>query len=92
MAWMGYRKPTQIAYRASKSALNKVMQGLATTLEPEGIPVVVVDPGWVRTDMGGMDADEDADVVAAGILDISAGLTLAETGKFYRFSGEERAF
>jgi NAD(P)-dependent dehydrogenase (short-subunit alcohol dehydrogenase family) len=92
MAWMGYRKPTQIAYRASKSALNKVMQGLATTLEPEGIPVVVVDPGWVRTDMGGMDADEDADVVAAGILDISAGLTLAETGKFFRFSGEERAF
>ncbi|AKS47055.1 Short-chain dehydrogenase [Octadecabacter temperatus] len=92
MAWMGYRKPTQIAYRASKSALNKVMQGLATMLEPDGIPVVVVDPGWVRTDMGGMDAEEDPDVVAAGILDISAGLTLAETGKFFRFTGEERDF
>ncbi|MDA9208160.1 SDR family NAD(P)-dependent oxidoreductase [Octadecabacter sp.] len=92
MAWMGYRKPTQIAYRASKSALNKVMQGLATMLEPDRIPVVLVDPGWVRTDMGGMDADEDPDVVAAGILDISAGLTLAETGKFFRFTGEERDF
>lgn len=92
MAWMGYRKPTNIAYRASKSALNKVMQGLATMLEADGIPVVVVDPGWVRTDIGGMDADEDPDLVAAGILDISAGLTLAETGKFFRFSGEERDF
>ena len=92
MAWMGYRKPTQIAYRASKSALNKVMQGLATMLEPMSIPVVLVDPGWVRTDMGGMDADEDPVEVAAGILDISAGLTLAETGKFFRFSGEEREF
>ncbi|MGJ8621190.1 MAG: SDR family NAD(P)-dependent oxidoreductase [Yoonia sp.] len=92
MAWMGYRKPTQIAYRASKSALNKVMQGLATMLEPDGIPVVLVDPGWVRTDMGGMDADEDAAEVAAGILDIAAGLTLADTGKFFRFTGEERDF
>lgn len=92
MAWMGYRKPTQIAYRASKSALNKVMQGLASMLEPDGIPVVLVDPGWVRTDMGGMDADEDPIEVAAGILDISAGLTLAETGKFFHFSGEEREF
>ncbi|KIN78781.1 SDR family NAD(P)-dependent oxidoreductase [Sulfitobacter mediterraneus] len=92
MAWMRYRKPTQIAYRASKSTLNKVMQGLATSLEPDGILVVLVDPGWVRTDMGGMDADEDPDDVAAGFLDISAGLTLAETGKFFRFTGEEREF
>ncbi|MEN8917320.1 MAG: SDR family NAD(P)-dependent oxidoreductase [Octadecabacter sp.] len=92
MAWMGYRKPTQIAYRASKSALNKVMQGLATSLEPIGIPVALVDPGWVRTDMGGIGADEDPNTVAAGILDVCAGLTLAKTGKFFRFSGEEREF
>ncbi|MEL6957683.1 MAG: SDR family NAD(P)-dependent oxidoreductase [Pseudomonadota bacterium] len=92
MAWMGYRKPTQIAYRASKAALNKAMQGLATMLEPDEIPVVLIDPGWVRTDMGGKDADEDPAVVAAGILNISAGLTLAETGKFFLFSGEEREF
>jgi hypothetical protein len=42
--------------------------------------------------MGGIDADEDPVAVAAGILDISAKLTLAETGKFFRFSGEEREF
>lgn len=52
MAWMGYRKADRIAYRASKAAVNKVMQGLATALEPEGIPVALVDPGWVRTDEG----------------------------------------
>ncbi len=92
MAWMGYRKPDRIAYRASKAALNKVMQGLATELEPEGIPVALVDPGWVRTDMGGPEADEDPAAVARGIIEIAEKLTLCDTGKFFRFTGEERAF
>lgn len=92
MAWMGYRKADRIAYRASKAAVNKVMQGLATALEPDGIPVALIDPGWVRTDMGGLDAEEDPDDVARGILDIAMRLTLSDTGKFFRFTGEERAF
>ena len=92
MAWMGYRKPDRIAYRASKAALNKTMQGLATALEPEGIPVVLVDPGWVRTDMGGPEAEEDPAAVARGILDLAGRLSLADTGKFFRFTGEERSF
>ena len=92
MAWMGYRKADRIAYRASKAAVNKVMQGLATALEPEGIPVALVDPGWVRTDMGGPEAEEDPDEVARGILDIALRLTPEDTGKFFRFTGEERAF
>lgn len=92
MSWMGYRKSDRIAYRATKVALNKVMQGLATDLEPLGIAVALVDPGWVRTDMGGTDAEEDPDVVAGGILDLAERLTLAETGKFLRHTGEERPF
>lgn len=92
MAWMGYRTADQIAYRASKSALNKVMQGLATRLEPENIPVVLVDPGWVRTDMGGAGADLDPDTVANGILDLAERLTIADTGGFFRHDGSQRAF
>ena len=92
MAWMGYRKSDRIAYRASKAAVNKVMQGLATDLEPEGIVVALVDPGWVRTDMGGTDADEDPAAVARGILDIAETITPERTGRFFRFTGEEREF
>jgi len=92
MAWMGYRKSDRIAYRASKAALNKIMQGLATDLEEEGITVALVDPGWVRTDMGGAEAAEDPKDVAAGILDLAERLTIADTGKFFRFTGEEREF
>ncbi|MBN9670293.1 SDR family oxidoreductase [Roseibium aggregatum] len=92
MSWMGYRKSDTLAYRASKAAVNKVMQGLATELEPEGIPVVLVDPGWVRTDMGGPQADNCPIEVAEGIFRIGEGLTLADTGKFLRWTGEERPF
>lgn len=92
MSWMGYRKSDHIAYRASKAAVNKVMQGLATAVEPDGIAVALVDPGWVRTDMGGAAAEEDPHEVGKGILALAERLTLADTGRFFRFSGEERAF
>lgn len=92
MSWMGYRKPDTLAYRASKAAVNKVMQGLATELEPEGIPVALIDPGWVRTSMGGAAADNCPVDVAAGILNVAAKLDLERTGRFFKWSGEERSF
>lgn len=92
MAFMGYAKSDRIAYRASKAAVNKVMQGLATDLAPHGIASILVDPGWVRTDMGGPEADEDPGNVARGILDLAGRVRLDDTGKFFRFTGEERAF
>lgn len=92
MSWMGYAKSDRIAYRASKAAVNKVMQGLATDLEAEGISVGLIDPGWVRTDMGGDDADNDPADVARGILSVAEALTLARTGRFFKWTGEERDF
>ncbi|AUC54435.1 short-chain dehydrogenase [Sagittula sp. P11] len=92
MAFMGYAKSDRIAYRASKTAVNKVMQGLATDLAPEGIACVLVDPGWVQTDMGGTGAPVTPEAVAQGILDLADRLTLADTGRFFRFTGEERPF
>ena len=53
MGSMSYARSDRIAYRASKAAVNKVMQGLATDLKPMGIAVVLLHPGWVKTDMGG---------------------------------------
>lgn len=56
---------------------------------PRGVRELVVD---LRDDMGGSDADEDPARVAHGILDIGATLDIARTGKFLRWTGEERAF
>jgi NAD(P)-dependent dehydrogenase (short-subunit alcohol dehydrogenase family) len=41
------------AYRSSKAAVNMVMRSLAVDLASRGITCVVLNPGWVRTDMGG---------------------------------------
>jgi NAD(P)-dependent dehydrogenase (short-subunit alcohol dehydrogenase family) len=41
------------AYRSSKAAVNSVMKSLAVDLAARGITCIVLNPGWVRTDMGG---------------------------------------
>ena len=92
MGSMSHAKSDRIAYRASKAAVNKVMQGLATDLEPMGIAVAQVHPGWVRTDMGGGSADIDVATSAAGILEIAEGLTLDRTGRFYNYDGSALPF
>ena len=39
-------------YRASKAAVLNLGRNLAKDLEPEGVPVGIYHPGWVKTDMG----------------------------------------
>ena len=92
MGSMSYAKSDHLAYRASKAAVNKVMQGLATDLQRSGIAVASIHPGWVRTDMGGRGADIEAGESARGILDIAERLDLAGTGKFLRYDGWEMAW
>jgi NAD(P)-dependent dehydrogenase (short-subunit alcohol dehydrogenase family) len=76
-----------MAYRTSKAAVNKAMQCLAHDLRPAGVPVIVLHPGWVRTDMGGGGADLSAQESAAGILKLADGLTMQDTGGFFRWDG-----
>jgi NAD(P)-dependent dehydrogenase (short-subunit alcohol dehydrogenase family) len=77
----------RMSYRASKTAVNKIMQGLAIDLKPKGIPVALVHPGWVRTDMGGGAADLSPEESANGILALGDGLTIEKTGGFFRWDG-----
>ena len=94
-SWMGsmsHTKSDRIAYRASKAAVNKVMQGLAAELLGEGIAVATVHPGWVRTDMGGPSADVSPQDSAAGLLKLCDELTMQETGHFWNFDGARLAW
>lgn len=88
MARMNYAKSDRIAYRASKTAVNKLMQGLATDLAGEAIAVRAIDPGWARTDMGGPDAEVEVSDAAAGVLARAWELGMASTGTFVDYSGK----
>jgi len=45
-----------LAYRASKTALNQVVRTMACEWKEDGIAIVALNPGWVRTRMGGDNA------------------------------------
>lgn len=88
MGSMSHTKSDRIAYRSSKAAVNKVMQGLAGELRAEHIAVATAHPGWVRTDMGGNLADISVEESAAGVLDLCERLDLSNTGHFWNWDGE----
>ena len=78
-----------VAYRASKAGLNRIAQCLAADLRPDGVTAIALHPGWVRTDMGGAAADLSVEDSAAGVIRVCAGLTLADTGRFLDYRGQD---
>jgi NAD(P)-dependent dehydrogenase (short-subunit alcohol dehydrogenase family) len=92
MGSLSYAASDHVAYRASKAAANKVTQCLATDLAQEGIAVAAIHPGWVRSDMGGPQADIDTVESAAGIKKVIKGLSVKTTGRFWNYDGTELAW
>ena len=81
-----------IAYRSSKAAVNMVMRSLAIDLAPRGITCVVVNPGWVRTDMGGPQATLTATDSVKRLRHLIETLGPAQSGKFFNYDGGEYAW
>lgn len=71
-------------YRLSKAAMNGVTRMLASELASDNIKVNSVCPGWVKTDMGGANAERELPQGGASIVWAA---TLGEdgpTGGFFR--------
>jgi NAD(P)-dependent dehydrogenase (short-subunit alcohol dehydrogenase family) len=75
-------------YRMSKAAVNAAGVSLARDLEDSGIAVVLLHPGYVRTDMTGGSGQVEPAEAAAGLLARLDELDLAATGTFRHASGE----
>jgi NAD(P)-dependent dehydrogenase (short-subunit alcohol dehydrogenase family) len=58
----------EMAYACSKAALDKFVHDLSGDLEGSGVMISLVDPGWLRTDMGGPQAPHRPDSVLPGVL------------------------
>ena len=75
-----------LGYSASKAALNMFMRTLA--FEVPSVTSFVLDPGWVRTDMGGSSASLSPERSVKGMMRIIDGTTREHTGMFFRWDGE----
>lgn len=77
------------AYRASKAAANAVARSMAHDLRERGILVIVLHPGWVRTDMGGPNGQIDPPESVSGMRRVIAGTPPDRGGCFFNYDGKE---
>lgn len=76
------------AYRMSKTALNALTRITAAELASTNIKVNAVCPGWVRTDMGGLEAERPVEIGAETPVWLA---TLPENGPTGGFFRDQRA-
>lgn len=74
-------------YRSSKAALNAVMKSAALDLAPRGINCVVLHPGWVRTEMGGPNAELTVDQSVAQMRNHLQNAGAGDRGRFIDIDG-----
>jgi len=76
------------AYRSSKAAVNMVVRSLALDLKSRGVTCVVMNPGWVRTDMGGSRGTLSPEESIRSIRSVIAALRPEDSGKFLNYNGK----
>jgi 3-oxoacyl-[acyl-carrier protein] reductase len=61
-------QPQLMAYSCSKAALDRYVRDMVPTLRDTNVLMNLLDPGWLRTDLGGQQAPNDPDSVLPGAL------------------------
>lgn len=81
-----------LLYRTSKAALNMVAKLAQDEAQATGGRVVTLHPGWVRTDMGGPNAEVDVEHSVQGMRSVIADATSYPGGAFYDYRGQTLAW
>jgi NAD(P)-dependent dehydrogenase (short-subunit alcohol dehydrogenase family) len=77
------------AYRTSKAAVNMVTRSAAIDLKSRRMTCVVVNPGWVKTDMGGPGARMTPEQSVTALRRLIETFGPEHSGKFYNYDGRE---
>jgi len=83
-----YRAIFGPVYPASKTALNAITLAMAIELEPEGIRVSAVSPGFTKTNLNGYAGTETVEEGAREAVRVALLGPDAPTGTFTRWEGE----
>ena len=75
-------------YRASKAAANNLMRTISNHFLNDNIIVSSYHPGWVRTDMGGANADISTEESVTGLINHFLNLQKSDSGKFFNYDGK----
>ncbi len=76
-------------YRLSKTAVNMAGVCLAHDLQPRGIAVVLLHPGYVRTGLTGMHGEIDPDEAARGLIARIDETNMERSGTFWHANGSK---
>lgn len=83
---------SDIAYRASKAAINMVVKCVADALKDHKITCVAVSPGWVQTDMGTLSADLTTFYSVKSMRTLLSCIGLESSGNFLNYDGNKIAW
>ncbi len=75
-------------YRMSKAALNAAGKSLSIDLLDQGITILLLHPGWVKTDMTNQTGLLDPATSAKGLIEVMNSKDIKETGTFWHMNGE----
>ena len=76
-------------YRTSKSALNSAAKSLSIDWKAEEISVLMLHPGWVKTDMGGSKAKLEIDESVNSMIKVIEASNISNTGSFLNYNGDK---
>jgi len=76
-------QPELAPYGASKWAVNKLTEDLSVRLKNTGVRINTLDPGWLRTDLGGDNAEHPVEAVLPGALAPAVIADDGPNGQFY---------
>jgi NAD(P)-dependent dehydrogenase (short-subunit alcohol dehydrogenase family) len=92
MGSIGESSGGYVPYRSSKAALNMAWHALAIEAKRLGVVAALLDPGWVKTRMGGRNAPTPPEESVADMRRLIERLGPADSGGFFKRDGSRHGW